>query len=104
VRLEIRNEFAAVEVAVDASGNDPRLAIRDLETGERVCLDAFVLRSLALLPAAWLEALCRATVPADEAGPPAPPGGTIPAPHPTTPGRAERPEAEEDGWPGCSSP
>ncbi len=63
--VEIRNEFAAVDLRVDESANAPRLLVHDLESGARVHLDAFVLRSLALLTPAQLEALCRATVPVE---------------------------------------
>lgn len=64
--VEIRNEFAAVHLDVDTSGNAPRLRIRDLESGAEGFLDAFVLRCLAVLPPEVLEDLCRRTVPADE--------------------------------------
>jgi hypothetical protein len=62
---EIRNEFAAVELHLDTAGNAPRLQVRDLESGAAVCLDAFLLRSLCLLPPEALEDLCRRTVPTD---------------------------------------
>jgi hypothetical protein len=80
--VEIRNEFAAVDVRLDASANGPRLLVRDLESGSAALLDAFVLRCLALLTAEQLEALCRATIPvegpADEPG--LTRGGPLPAP------------------------
>lgn len=72
--LEVRNEFAAVRVALDRAANGPRLRVDDLETGASVYLDAFVLRTLAVLPPGGLEALCRASLPHDHA----PPGGGPP--------------------------
>ncbi|MBE3589340.1 MAG: hypothetical protein IMW98_00760 [Firmicutes bacterium] len=64
--FEVRSEFAAVEVSLDLEGNDPRLRVRDLESGQERCLDAFVLRSLALADAATLLEVCRRTIPVEE--------------------------------------
>jgi len=61
--VEVRNEFAAVDISLDGTANAPRLRIRDLETGLVCCVDAYVLRSLVLASPAALRGLCRATVP-----------------------------------------
>jgi hypothetical protein len=45
-RLVIRNEFAMVEVLKDDSAHDPRLLIRDMQTGATVHLDALELEAL----------------------------------------------------------
>jgi len=45
--LELRNEFAAVYVEQDRSGNGPRLKIRDAHTGKTVFLDPLELEGLA---------------------------------------------------------
>jgi hypothetical protein len=45
--LELKNEFAAVSVEQDNSGNGPRLKIRDSHTGKVVYLDPLELESLA---------------------------------------------------------
>jgi hypothetical protein len=42
----IRNEFAMVQVVRDASAHDPRLLIRDMQTGDAVQLDALELEAL----------------------------------------------------------
>jgi hypothetical protein len=38
VLAELANEFAAVRVSLDVSGNGPRLLVEDLDTGEQVFL------------------------------------------------------------------
>lgn len=45
----IRNEFAMVEVGKDESGHDPRLLIRDTQSGEEIYLDALELEALTRL-------------------------------------------------------
>lgn len=45
--MELKNEFAAVSVEQDHSGNGPRLKIRDAHTGKAVFLDPLELESLA---------------------------------------------------------
>ena len=65
-----------MEVACDLEANGPRLRLADRESGAVVWLDAFVLRTLCLLPPEALRGLCRATVPQDEV--PAPGGRTAP--------------------------
>ena len=44
--VELRNEFAAVEVRIDRMGLRPRLHLTDLSTGKVVMLDALELESL----------------------------------------------------------
>jgi len=56
-----------VELELDGAANGLRLRIRDLETGACACVDAFALRSLALLAPGGLAGLCAGTVPADGA-------------------------------------
>ena len=63
--MEVRNEFAAVDLRIDTAANAPRLHIRDLETGLSCYIDAFVLRSLVLAPPEALADLCRSTAPGD---------------------------------------
>lgn len=53
----IANEFAAVAVSLDMAGQDKRLCVRDLDTGEMILLDAIVLAGLARLPEAALRAI-----------------------------------------------
>ena len=65
--MEVRNEFAAVDLQLDTAANAPRLRIRDLESGLTCCLDAYVLRSLVLASPEVLNGLCRATVPTESA-------------------------------------
>ena len=45
--MRLSNEFAAVEVARDERGNGSRLMIRDLQTGQEICLDPLELAALA---------------------------------------------------------
>ena len=45
--MRIQNEFAAVEIELDTTANDPRLRVTDTSTGMEICLDAFELQSLA---------------------------------------------------------
>lgn len=51
----ISNEFAAVDVEVDATANGPRLRIQDLDTGESTYLDPLELQSLVWVPHRDLE-------------------------------------------------
>ncbi len=45
--LRLSNEFAAVEIERDDSGNGPRLKIRDARSGRAVMLDPLELSALA---------------------------------------------------------
>ena len=45
---ELVNEFAAVAVSLDTSGNGPRLLVEDLESGDRIFLTPLELASLCL--------------------------------------------------------
>ncbi|MDT5222292.1 MAG: hypothetical protein QOF15_4397 [Mycobacterium sp.] len=45
---ELVNEFAAVRVSLDVSGNGPRLLVEDLEGGEQVFLCPLELSSFTL--------------------------------------------------------
>ncbi|MFD6064475.1 hypothetical protein [Rhodococcus wratislaviensis] len=45
---ELVNEFAAVAVSLDISGNGPRLLVEDLESGEHIFLTPLELASLCL--------------------------------------------------------
>lgn len=45
--IQLTSEFATVEVALDDSGNGPRLRIRDLRSGQSVALDPLELAALA---------------------------------------------------------
>ena len=53
----VANEFASVEVAVDHTGNGPRLRLVDLRTGRVGYLDALELETLAWLPDGGLHRL-----------------------------------------------
>lgn len=44
--LVLDSEFACVEVTLDASGNGPRLRVRDMRSGGETFLDAVLLESL----------------------------------------------------------
>jgi len=55
--VELRNEFAAVRLAIDEQANGPRLKITDIETGLEGFLDPFALQVLAWLPPERLEEL-----------------------------------------------
>jgi len=44
--LRLINEFAAVEIESDETGNGPRLVIRDVRSGRAVLLDPLELASL----------------------------------------------------------
>ncbi len=55
--MEIKSEFAAVEVSVDGSGNGPRLKLEDLKTDRVGYLDALELETLAWLPENALHGL-----------------------------------------------
>jgi hypothetical protein len=45
---QLRNEFAAVRIALDERGNGPRLLVEDLETGAQILLSPLELASLCL--------------------------------------------------------
>jgi len=45
--MRLTNEFAAVEVERDDSGNGPRLLIRDVRSGKSIYLDPLELCALA---------------------------------------------------------
>jgi hypothetical protein len=53
----ISSEFGDVSVSVDTDGNDPRLRIEDLKTGQVGFLDALELETLAWLPEGGLHKL-----------------------------------------------
>jgi hypothetical protein len=44
----LTNEFAAVRLSVDETGNGPRLLVEDLESGDEVFLDPLELSSFTL--------------------------------------------------------
>lgn len=54
-RLELRNEFARVSVALDTTGNGPRLEIVDHRSGQTAYLDALELEQLAWIRHSELE-------------------------------------------------
>ena len=62
----IANEFAAVAVSVDDAGQDKRLAVRDLDTGAAILLDAIVLANLTRLSEAALRAIMTPDAGADD--------------------------------------
>jgi hypothetical protein len=45
--MQLRNEFAAVEVVLDEDGNGQRLRVTDLRTGRVAWFDALELEALA---------------------------------------------------------
>lgn len=53
----VESEFASVRVSIDRTGNDPRLRIEDLRTGQVGFLDALELETLAWLPEGGLHKL-----------------------------------------------
>jgi ketosteroid isomerase-like protein len=55
--VDIKSEFAAVDVDLDDDGNGPRLRIEDLKTGRVGYLDALELETLAWLPEGGLHPL-----------------------------------------------
>ena len=55
--MELRSEFASVEVTLDHDGNGPRLKIVDLKTGQVGFLDPLELETLAWLPEGGLHKL-----------------------------------------------
>jgi hypothetical protein len=57
VILELRNEFAAVDVRVDRRGRTPRLMVRDLRSGAAAFLDPLELESIATAGAEQMDAL-----------------------------------------------
>jgi len=54
---EVSSEFGSVRLSVDHAGNDPRLRIEDLKTGQVGYLDALELETLAWLPEGGLHKL-----------------------------------------------
>jgi hypothetical protein len=56
-RAEVSSEFASVALSIDYDGNDPRLRIEDLKTGQVGFLDALELETLAWLPEGGLHKL-----------------------------------------------
>jgi hypothetical protein len=54
---EVTSEFASVALTIDYYGNDPRLRIEDLKTGQVGFLDALELETLAWLPEGGLHKL-----------------------------------------------
>jgi hypothetical protein len=48
VLAELVNEFAAVQVSLDITGNGPRLLVEDLESGDQVFLCPLELASFTL--------------------------------------------------------
>lgn len=48
---ELRNEFAAVRIALDERGNGPRLLVQDMENGVEIYLSPLELASLCLADA-----------------------------------------------------
>ena len=55
--MDVKSEFAAVEVSVDRSANGPRLKVEDLKTDRVGYLDALELETLAWLPEGALHGL-----------------------------------------------
>ena len=55
--IEIANEFGAVRITVERSGNGPRLLIEDLGSPGRIALDPFTLVQLVWLTQPELERL-----------------------------------------------
>lgn len=53
--ITVTNEFAAVSVGLDTSGNGDRLWIKDLDSERVVYLDALQLENLVWLPEEKLE-------------------------------------------------
>lgn len=53
----VHNEFAQVTVAVDDSGNSPRLRLVDLKTGRCRYLDALELETIVWLPDGHMQQL-----------------------------------------------
>lgn len=53
----IESEFASVRISIDREGNDARLRIEDLRTGQIGFLDALELETLAWLPESGLHKL-----------------------------------------------
>jgi hypothetical protein len=53
----VESEFASVRLSVDWDGNDARLRIEDLKTGQVGFLDALELETLAWLPQGGLHKL-----------------------------------------------
>jgi ketosteroid isomerase-like protein len=55
--MDVKSEFAAVELELDQHANGPRLRIEDLKTGRVGYLDALELETLAWLPEGGLHPL-----------------------------------------------
>ncbi len=53
----VESEFGSVRVSIDREGNDARLRIEDLRTGQVGFLDALELETLAWLPEGGLHKL-----------------------------------------------
>lgn len=53
----VESEFASVRVSIDRDGNDARLRVEDLRTGQVGFLDALELETLAWLPEGGLHKL-----------------------------------------------
>ena len=53
----VESEFASVRVSIDWDGNDARLRLEDLRTGQVGYLDALELETLAWLPQGGLDKL-----------------------------------------------
>lgn len=53
----VESEFASVRISIDREGNDARLRIEDLRTGQVGFLDALELETLAWLPEGGLHKL-----------------------------------------------
>lgn len=63
--MELRSEFAAVDVQIDQQANGPRLRVTDEETGLVAFLDPVALQSLTWLTPEQLE---RVVIEARQAG------------------------------------
>ncbi|OQZ95043.1 hypothetical protein [Mycolicibacter algericus] len=59
VLVDLINEFAAVRLSLDVSGNGPRLLVEDLESGDQIFLCPLELSSFTLATAQdredWLK-------------------------------------------------
>lgn len=53
----VESEFASMRVSIDWDGNDARLRLEDLRTGQVGYLDALELETLAWLPQGGLDKL-----------------------------------------------
>lgn len=57
--LKISSEFASVVLSLDRRGNGDRIAIRDMESGNTIELDALELASLCKLSHSDFDAIVR---------------------------------------------